>query len=172
MGFLDMVESEDGRSISLERQLQDGPCDVECSTIKLACKALLEEGWENELQEALWEGARSAERLVATACSDWSSACKKPPPKVSKTRQVGETFRPYTDQERAEHDARMGKPTPPGMLSAREQRQSLGLRVEEEDTSVVKGGVPLVNEYLTVEQEKPATDLLRDSPAFTSHLVL
>ena len=49
---------------------------------------------------------------------------------------------------------------------------NLIIRVEEEDTSVVKGGVPLVNEYLTVEQEKPATDLLRDSPAFTSHLVL
>ena len=78
--YLDMVESDTpdaaDRFLRLERQRLDGPCEKECATIRLACSKLLEEGWENELGEALWEGSMSVDKLADIACHKWSSACR------------------------------------------------------------------------------------------------
>ena len=60
---------EQGRRLRLVKQAEDGPCGVECATLRLACQALMEEGWENELGEALY-GAVDADELAESACRE------------------------------------------------------------------------------------------------------
>ena len=117
--FLDMVET-DAQRIKVERQPEDGPCGSECKTLALACQQLLEEGWENELGEALFSST-SADELVESACKEWSSACRKAPPKVDKARKPGPSFRPCTEDERALETYESGKPNAPGVFGDEQQ---------------------------------------------------
>ena len=126
--FLDMVET-DAQRIKVERQPEDGPCGSECKTLALACQQLLEEGWENELGEALFSST-SADELVESACKEWSSACRKAPPKVDKARKPGPSFRPYTEDERALETYELGKPNAPGVFSDEQLKFSLGIGPE------------------------------------------
>ncbi|EOD11052.1 hypothetical protein EMIHUDRAFT_120421, partial [Emiliania huxleyi CCMP1516] len=114
---------EQGRRLRLVKQAEDGPCGVECATLRLACQALMEEGWENELGEALY-GAVDADELAESACREWSSACRKPAPKLDPARPAGPPFRAYTQEERA---ARLGGPPPAGLLTAAALAGRLGL---------------------------------------------
>lgn len=133
MRSIDLVELE-GRLV-LVRQEEDGPCNRECATIKLACRALLEEGWETELGEALYGGV-DAKQLRNDMCTDWSSACRKPPPKLDAARQPGPPFRAYTDEERALRDQRSGAPPPPGMLTEAALRKRLAVNAHVAVSSV------------------------------------
>ena len=46
---MDMVEVDtDGGSIELHPQPEDGPCGVECATVAMACRNVMEEGWDSE----------------------------------------------------------------------------------------------------------------------------
>ena len=123
--FLDMVET-DAQRIKVERQPEDGPCGTECKTLALTCQQLLEEGWENELGEALFSST-SADELVESACKEWSSACRKAPPKVDKARKPGPAFRPYTEDERALEAYQSGKPNAPGVFGDEQLKYSLGV---------------------------------------------
>ncbi|CAE8644186.1 unnamed protein product [Polarella glacialis] len=60
---LDMVESSDGKKIELKRQSSQGYCEVECKTIELACKAVLE---ESEID--LVVGIYKSFKLSASCC--------------------------------------------------------------------------------------------------------
>jgi len=126
---IDLVEDDAAGRLKLERQKTDGPCGKECRTVALACEALLEEGWENELGEGLYTGEGVAE-LRASACKEWSSACRRAPPKLASSRSPGPKFRAYTDEERALNEERRGAPPPPGLLSEEELR--FRLAVDEE----------------------------------------
>jgi len=97
----------------------------------MACEALLEEGWENELGEALFAQSETAEDLVESACSGWSSACKKKAPKVDSARAAGPPFRAYTEQERAQREAQSGSPATPGRFRADELARIFGLPADE-----------------------------------------
>ena len=55
---------EEGDNILLRRQLEDGPCGVECRTIQLACQALMDEGWEMELGEILYAGETQPNKFL------------------------------------------------------------------------------------------------------------
>ena len=127
MRSIDLVES--GTALELKQQKEDGPCGRECDTIRLACMALLEEGWENELGEALYAKG-TASSLREQACREWSSACKKAPPKLDANRPAGPTFRAFTDEERAIKDERQGKPPPPGMLAESELLRRMNVGVD------------------------------------------
>ena len=105
MRSIDLVER--GDRLELERHTEDGPCGRECATIKLACAALLDEGWDNELSEALYSGT-SLSQLRADACKEWSTACRKEPPKLDRNRAAGPPFRAFTDEDRAARDLRLG----------------------------------------------------------------
>lgn len=146
---LDMVENEE--TIRLEKQPQDGPCGKECLTIALACQRLLEEGWENELGEALWEGSMSAQELSVIACKKWSSACRRAPPKVDASRPKGPQFRPYSDTEREALEGDTGRA---GLLSWAELRQSLGLSPEEEAHSDDELGADLATQQARLKLEQ------------------
>ena len=135
MRFIDLVEDTEHRRLHLVDQDKDGPCEKECRTIALACSAVLEEGWENELGEALFNGD-SAASLRGSACREWSSACRKPPPKLDLARPTGPAFRAYTEEERALQDS--GKSPPPGVLSEPALRRRLAVDVggaHERDTA-------------------------------------
>ena len=139
MRSIDLVES--GDRLELERHKEDGPCGRECATIKLACAALLDEGWDNELSEALYSGA-SLSQLRADACREWSTACRKEPPKLDRNRAAGPPFRAFTDEERAARDLRLGKPPPPGMLTEAALRQRLAVIVHAPDEETDMFGEP------------------------------
>ena len=50
---MDMVEVDtDGGSIELHPQPEDGPCGVECATVAMACRNVMEEGWDSERASA------------------------------------------------------------------------------------------------------------------------
>ena len=114
----------------------------------------------------MWEGTRSAAALGSTACAEWSSACRKPPPKTPKAREPGPAFHAYTDEQRAEQEARSGRPPARGMLSAAALRQSLGFLLEEDDATRRAN-----QHYGTERVEASAVEAFRRSPAFTSNLV-
>jgi hypothetical protein len=126
--FLDLVEDLETQRLHVVRQEEDGPCGKECQTAARACSAILEEGWENELGEALYAGVGSGGvgGLQTKACRQWSSACRKPPP-LDPARPLGPAFRVYTDEERAARDARSGKGPPPGLLSEESLRWRMGV---------------------------------------------
>ena len=114
---VDLIEQEaegGGRRLALVKQEDEGPCEVECATVKLACEAAVS-GFENELVEALFSGEADAAGLRASACKDWSNACKKPPPKLDPSRPDGPAFRPLTDEERGWRER--GGPPPPGVMA-------------------------------------------------------
>ena len=159
---LDMVE--DGRQIRLERQPHDGPCGKECLTISLACEKLLEEGWENELGEGLWEGTMRADQLSKVSCNEWSSACRRPAPSTPASRQKGPPFRAFSDEERATFSG--GEQRRAGVLSRAQLRHRLGLAADEPEKSVAND--EMLN--LGVEDQPPDTiQSLVDSGAFVSH---
>lgn len=132
---LDLVE--DGPRLRVERQAGDGPCGKECATAALACVALLEEGWENELGEALYAGTRDAAALRETVCRELSSSCAKKPPKLPSKRPAGPRFRAYTEEERAERETH--ESPAPGMLSEHELDYSLGLTDEAPPERIAVG---------------------------------
>ena len=126
---IDLVERDDpdggGRRLALEKMESEGPCGVECGTVALACRAVLD-GMENELGEALYAGSADAAALRARACREWSAACKRPAPRLDPARRDGPPFRAYTVEERGMREQR-GGPLPPGVLSADALRVRLGL---------------------------------------------
>ena len=140
MSFYDLVEDRD--RLQLVKQAEDGPCGKECQTVALACRALLEEGWENELGESLYTSFKAMSKkpmaakknsedegakLRETVCRGWSSACKRPPPPLdARARPPGPSFRPYTDEERAARAEHSGTPPAPGVLSEGELAKRCG----------------------------------------------
>lgn len=157
---VDLVEDSD--RLRLVGQAEDGPCGSECATVRRACEALLEEGWENELGEALYSSLRSGDadvdELRSLACKQWSTACKKAPPKLEKGRPPGPPFRPFTQEERAQRDARSGAPPPPGLLSADAISSRFGVLVAATSSyghghGAVYGGDMLAREHFSAESE-------------------
>ena len=123
---IDLVE-RDGKLLLVE-QAQPGPCEQECMTIAMACDAVVE-GMENELSEALWEGSASKQETSSRACSSWSTACRKPAPKLDAARPHGPLFRALTDEEQALRDQReRGGLAAPGELSVGALRTRLDVR--------------------------------------------
>lgn len=138
MGFYDLVETED--RLELVRQPEDGPCGTECHAIALACRGLLEEGWESELGEALYASAGTSagkgkdgrkgaqlDQLKRTVCREYSTACRKPPPPLDRARPAGPRFRPFTEEERAQRIEQLGASPPSGLLSENDLLRRFGL---------------------------------------------
>ena len=129
MRAIDLVEQEahdGGRRLAVVKMKQEGPCDTECGTVALACKASME-GMETELGEALYTGTRDAAALRTHACREWSGACRRPPPKLDPARPDGPTFRPYTLEELYRVWQRSGSPALPGVLGEEQLRVRMGL---------------------------------------------
>lgn len=125
---IDLVE--DGTRLTLVKQGQEGPCGSECQTLVLACEALLEEGWENELGEALYGSDGEAE-LRQQACHEWSSACRKPPPKLPASRPAGPPFRPLSEVERARIERQgLGAAPAAGTLSESALLSAMGVQAD------------------------------------------
>ena len=112
--------------VQVERQAEDGPCGRECKTLGMACEQLMEEGWEDSLSESLFSG-EAADDLRETACREWSSACRKAPPKLDPSRRPGPPFRPFTEDERALEAYRTGAPAAPGVFQDDALRYALGI---------------------------------------------
>ena len=125
----------------VERQTEDGPCGRECKTLGMACEQLMEEGWEDSLSESLF-GGEAAGELRETACREWSSACRKTPPKVDPSRRPGPPFRPFTEDERALEAYRTGTPAAPGVFQDEALRYALGIGpTGDSDDGAFAGGM-------------------------------
>ena len=138
MQSIDLVEEDavgGGRRLALVTTDSDGPCGQECHTVALACEAAID-GIENELGEALYASVRStsdASSLAKRACREWSTACKKSPPKLDPSRPDGPAFRAYTLEERGRREA--SGPPPPGVLTGDQVRAKLGLASSSAEVS-------------------------------------
>ncbi|CAK0909846.1 unnamed protein product [Prorocentrum cordatum] len=100
----DMVESSDGKAINLKRHSQKGECEVECNTIKQACKDVLQEA-DIEVASALYKAFKKkqpldAKALTAKMCTSDDAAaanmvggCATKRPKIPKNRKAGPAFR-------------------------------------------------------------------------------
>ena len=167
MRSIDLVEQRDaeggGKRLALVKVDDEGPCGQECRTVALACEAGIE-GIENELGEALYAGGRlDVAALSRRACREWSSACKKAPPKLDPARPDGPAFRAFTLEERARREAR--GPPPPGVLTAEQLRVRLGLTA----SAVVEGGAqpaPFGSHDSEAHGRGPMVDTLEHSAAF------
>lgn len=100
----DMVETSDGKRIDLKRQSQKGECEVECNTIKQACKDVLQEA-DIEVTSTLYKAFKKktpldAKALTAKMCTSDDAAaanmdggCGAKRPKIPKSRQAGPAFK-------------------------------------------------------------------------------
>lgn len=100
----DMVESKDGQVIDLKRQPTKGECEVECKTIELACKDILQEA-DIDLVVGLYKSFKKGrpfdrKSLTERLCTEedaWAAniegSCTGSIPKVPKTRKAGPVFR-------------------------------------------------------------------------------
>ena len=166
--FLDMAETDGGR-IQVERQAEDGPCGRECKTLGMACEQLMEEGWEDSLSESLF-GGEAADELRETACHEWSSACRKTPPKVDQSRRSGPPFRPFTEDERALEAYRTGTPASPGVFQDEALRYALGIGPAGDlDDGTFANGMDFGGSHLPgMGGEKPLHEDLARMDAFVS----
>merc|ERR1712194_446393 len=100
----DMVESSDGKRIDLKRHSQKGECEVECNTIKQACKDVLQEA-DIEVTTMLYKAFKKknildAKALTAKMCTSDDAAaanmdggCADKKPKIPKSRKAGPAFK-------------------------------------------------------------------------------
>jgi hypothetical protein len=153
--MIDLVEMSGGQFLRIVRQREDGPCGQECATVAMACSALLEEGWENELGEALYSAKKSAEQLREKACRSLSSSCSRAASELPKSRSRGPPFRAYTEEERAAR----GAPAAPGMLSRDELRYQLGLSGQAEPVPKPEPPRPGLGAALEALEHAAAFDL-------------
>lgn len=98
----DMVESKDGKAVELKRQSSQGECEVECNTIALACKELLQES-EIDLAAGIFKSFNGKKKkpldvktLTSQLCTSddgWAAnvkgGCASGVPKVPKKRTAG-----------------------------------------------------------------------------------
>ncbi|KAI5067357.1 hypothetical protein GOP47_0017885 [Adiantum capillus-veneris] len=87
--YEDIVEQ--GDTLALVRQEEEGECKTECKTIEKACQEVI--GYhDTDIAEFMYKGAVSVDELSNYLCKDLSKACRGKIPSVPKDRVPGEAF--------------------------------------------------------------------------------
>lgn len=121
----DMVESKDGKAVDLKRQSQQGECEVECNTIAMACRQVLQEA-EIDIAAGLFKSFKAkkpldAKALASRLCTSddaWAAnvdgGCGDVP-KVPKKRKAGPAFQIKMQPPPAAPEIDLGDDSSPSM---------------------------------------------------------
>ncbi|MCO5567259.1 hypothetical protein L7F22_020949 [Adiantum nelumboides] len=94
--YEDIVEQ--GDTLVLVRQEEEGECKTECKTIEKACQEVI--GYhDTDIAEFIFKGAVSVDELSNFLCKDLSKACHGKIPSLPKDRVPGEVFTPKSSKD-------------------------------------------------------------------------